>query len=65
MLLLHIYVLFFFWGGGDLRGRGRGDLRGRGRGDLRGGKGEWGGVVPYSPIIRHLCLYLHRKEMGA
>ena len=22
-------------------------------------------LLPYSPVIRHLCLYLHRKEMGA
>ena len=23
------------------------------------------GTVPYSPVIRRLCLCLHRKEMGA
>ena len=22
-------------------------------------------VIPYSPVIRRLCLCLHRKEMGA
>ena len=24
-----------------------------------------GSTVLYSPVIRRLCLYLHRKEMGA
>ena len=22
-------------------------------------------IIPYLPVIRRLCLYLHRKEMGA